>query len=834
MRTALIVAAVVAVLLVGLALFASTRLDAYLDENRGWIEEQAEAAVGREVSFGDLGVTLWGGLGASIEDLHIGEDPAYGEGDFVSLERAVVRVKLWPALMGRYEVSSVLLEAPRIRVIQGPDGLSTDSLLAGEDAAEEPEAGGDATPALLVALLDIRNGELHYLDRTGAEAVALTVEDLDVEATDLALDAPIAFRLSARVLGAEAANLTGRGSVGPLAGDAEAPVEVSLALSPLPLDALVRLPSVAASMPPGASVQGSAELGLELAGTATALDVELRVDATPAAIALPETFTKPAGVPLSYTAKGRSGESRFTLQEGRLTLARAAIDTSGHFDLDEAGRYALSLRADDTSLAGWDALLPALAGLGLEGRAALDLTVRGASSDTGPPAITGELNLREVAVRMPEQPPVTALRSHIALADGGAVIDRTSFEVGGSPASFSGKVPDLAAPVLSFELRSPALRGESIGLSEPGAESADVLRELLLAGTATPTEKGTVVDATLRSKEGRLSDIPYSALEGRLHVDEREAVVRDLTMQAFGGRATLGATYDLVDLEKPGWKVDLELAGIDAGQLATSQLGAAGALIEGRLDTSLSLVGRGLDYAAIAEALTGSGSFTIADGAFKQVNLGETVLRKLTGTPGLSNLLSQDLRAKHPGLFSEGATAFQTLRSRVQIRDGRVFTDSLRLQAADFGLTGGGSIGLGGDVQLDTTLELSPALTRSLTGGGRTQQLLAREDGRMAVPVAIGGSLGGLSIRPDTGFIQQALARSAQDALVGEARNALSNLLGERKKAAPPPADAPASDAAAGADGEAGESPREEPAAPKETPSARDVLERGLRELPRP
>jgi len=848
MRTAAIAIGVVGLLLVGAALFLSTRLDAYLDENRAWLEEQAEAALGREVRFGDLGVSFRGGLGARVSDLRVGEDPAYGEGDFLALDEAVVRVALWPALFGRYEISSVLLRSPRIQVIQGPDGLSTDSLASGDPQAAEPdESESDPAAALLVALLDIEDGVLRYVDRTGPEPVPFEIEDLDVEASDLRLDGPIEFTLSARVLGAAAPNLEGSGRAGPLAAE-EAPVDVSLRLSPLPLAALARLPAVASSLPEGSRIEGPLDVAVRVRGTVAALDLEADVDAGAAELHVPDTLDKPAGVPLDYTLKGRLAGEAFELREGALRLAEAVLATRGELSLAPAGGYRLDLSADAAPLAGWDRILPALAGLGLEGRLGLELALRGPPADEGLPAIDGHVALEDVALRLPEQPPVESLRSRIELADGGAVVEDSSLQLGGSLVRFSGRIADLERPVLRFAAESPALQGASIGLEEPGSDGGDVLRDVRLEGTATPAEAGLTADARLTSGSGQLSGIPYESLTGVLHLDAETAELRDVAMQTLGGRVGLRASYELAATETPGWTMALELAGLDARRLAVSQLGSAGELVEGRLDSTLDLRGRGLDYATIAQALTGSGRVALSDGVLKKVNVGEAVLQKLTGVPGLTQLLSPSVRERHPRLFTEGATAFDALRSRLDIRDGRIYSEQLQLVAKDFGLAGGGSVGLSGDVDLTTTFTASPELSRSLTGGGRTQQLLARDDGRIAIPVSVGGSLDGLSVQPDLRFVQQALAEGARRAVSDQAQGLLQDLLGggrRRSGGSEPPAAGtdpgsgpePSSEAAAGGGaetpGEPDGGPPEEPETeePRRAPTAREAVERGLGEL---
>ena len=113
MRKWIIVAALALVLGGGLWV-ATANLDAWLNENRAWVGEQLSAALGRDVSFGEVGISLRSGLGVRARDLRIGEDPAFSKQDFVQAEAVDVRVKLLPALFGEIQVARVVLRSPSV------------------------------------------------------------------------------------------------------------------------------------------------------------------------------------------------------------------------------------------------------------------------------------------------------------------------------------------------------------------------------------------------------------------------------------------------------------------------------------------------------------------------------------------------------------------------------------------------------------------------------------------------------------------------------------------------------------------------------------------------
>ena len=77
--------------------FAVINLNSYLDDNRDWLAEQVEAAVGRPVSFERIGVSFMGGLGVEITQLAVGDDPAFSDDAFIRADEVMVLVRPWPA-----------------------------------------------------------------------------------------------------------------------------------------------------------------------------------------------------------------------------------------------------------------------------------------------------------------------------------------------------------------------------------------------------------------------------------------------------------------------------------------------------------------------------------------------------------------------------------------------------------------------------------------------------------------------------------------------------------------------------------------------------------------
>lgn len=218
MRKWIIILGVVILVVAGGIALVLANVNSYLNENREWVAGQAESALGRSVSFGEIDVSLLGGLGVRVADLRIGDDPAFSQEPFVSADAIDLRVAILPALFGNIEVGRVVLRSPAITVIQTARGLSTDSLGGGAEPAEPAKPAEEAAekgglPSFVVASVDVSDGTLRFINKTATPAAETAIEKLDFRASNVSLKGPIGFDLEAAVLGASRQNVRIAGQV---------------------------------------------------------------------------------------------------------------------------------------------------------------------------------------------------------------------------------------------------------------------------------------------------------------------------------------------------------------------------------------------------------------------------------------------------------------------------------------------------------------------------------------------------------------------------------------------------------------------------------------------
>ena len=440
MRKALIAVVSIGVVVAGLLAVAAMNLDRWLNDNRELLADQAESALGREVEFGEIGLSFRGGLGVRVDDVRVGEDPAFAKDDFVRAGSVDVLVRIWPALFGSIEVERVVLNEPSLTVIRTAQGLSTDSLGAGAaEEAEEPAAEAGGTPAFLVALLDLSGGTLRFVDRTTKPPSELSLVDLDVRATELRFDEPVSFEVDAGLF-AEADNLAVKGSVGPLE-QVPVPIEVSLELDPLATERALAVPAVAAALPEGLELSGAMGLEAGARGSAESLRFEASLDAADADVRMGESFAKARGVPMQLELEGSTAGDTLEVESFDVVVGPAKL----------AGRAKLASIAKTRGdfAVGSKALPLAPFGAGEEGEVLRDVDLTG---ELAGERITARLRSPSGLLRGAEY---RDLAADVVMAGGKIEIEQASLGAFGGTVEAAGTY-DASAAQPRFDVRTRA------------------------------------------------------------------------------------------------------------------------------------------------------------------------------------------------------------------------------------------------------------------------------------------------------------------------------------------------------------------------------------------
>ncbi len=196
-----------------------------LNKYNDTVKERAKPYLPRDFDFRGMDLTILKGFGVEMKGIRIGENPAFGKGDFLNLGRLNVKVKLLPLLKGQLEVKKVILNKPEIHLFRNAKGEFSYSDIVGGTQTEEPtgttgkqkkksDGGGSVLAGLLVSELAIRQGAITFTDEFGLSSPRTTTIDmLDLDLKDVSLTKPVTLSMAARLPGGKDQNFRIKGKV---------------------------------------------------------------------------------------------------------------------------------------------------------------------------------------------------------------------------------------------------------------------------------------------------------------------------------------------------------------------------------------------------------------------------------------------------------------------------------------------------------------------------------------------------------------------------------------------------------------------------------------------
>ena len=176
---------------------------------RPQIQASLGRALGREVTLGQLHVSIWSGS-LDADQIRIGDDPGFGDKPFVSAKSLQLGVRLWPLLLHRQvQITSLALDQPVVRLAQNRAGQWNFSNFGGATAATpaEADASSASPPEFSVDKLRIKDGRI---DLQWAAGDARSYRKVDLRADHVGLGAAFPFSMSADIAGGGSLQLDGK------------------------------------------------------------------------------------------------------------------------------------------------------------------------------------------------------------------------------------------------------------------------------------------------------------------------------------------------------------------------------------------------------------------------------------------------------------------------------------------------------------------------------------------------------------------------------------------------------------------------------------------------
>ncbi len=331
-------------ILVALLLVALVCLPLLVSANRfkPLLESKLSAALGRQVTIGDLGLSLLRG-GLTADGLSIADDPAFSTAPFLEAKSLKVGVKLWPLIASRkLIVTKLTIDRPQVTLLQSPAGRWNYSSLGGKSApAPPPDQGvsGEGGLDLSAKVVNVAGGRFS-MGKTGGRQKPLVLDDVNIEVRDFSPSSPFAFSMSAEVAGG--GNIKMAGQAGPIdaADVALTPLTLTLDIARLNLAAV--LAGTAPDLAGTASLKASGNSAsgrLTLNGKLRAEGLKLAKNGAPA--------RRP--VEFDFATQYDLGRHAGALQRGIIRVGSASANLSGTY-AERGDSMALDMKLAGTKM----------------------------------------------------------------------------------------------------------------------------------------------------------------------------------------------------------------------------------------------------------------------------------------------------------------------------------------------------------------------------------------------------------------------------------------------------------------------------------------------------
>lgn len=724
---------------------------------------RVEQALGRQVSLGDIEVSLLSGI--VLHDLTVREKQ--GTEPFVAAERVVLRYQLWPLLSRRVVVDEVRLDSPSIRVERYRDGTFNFSDLLKEKGEKRERGAVD----LLVSEVAVNGGELLFLDHKVGNGAPyrLQVTGFDLSASDISPAEPFPWEMRAR-MGAGTFSASGRIDPGERSGRIEAEVS-NMEAAPFSPYFRDKVPGRLNAM----TVSGNltAEGGKEKLESEGKVRLD-GIDFLWRKKSGEEVPIRGASLGLDYDAAANLNSKALSLGESTLTLNGVPVKLSGTVrDYSAERRIDMEVVVPEFDLRPAlksfpPALLPsAVAGLDPAGKLSARARLSGPASLGKKLLQSGEVRLGEVAFNLGKAR--AALTGALRLAGGAAVSENLVLHRGEDRAAIDLKASNLFGEPI--QVRS-AVRSDRFAL-DPLLKGAPPPEGRQPPPAPAPTETGKPAarkplklplrsEGTVQIARTVYKGLTVENLLLRHQFDRGVLTVPQLTGRTAGGAFRTQARLDL-GRPAPPFSLSFDLQGLQADPLVTAFFPKAAGVVFGTLNMNTRLEGVGTGGAEIRRTLSGRGNLVLRNGQLTGAGL----------VKGLADFLNlEELRVLR---FSEAKGAFTIAGGKLQL-------DS-DFNGRDVRMHPKGTVALE-DYALDIALQprFSPELTRKLDSRGTVTRFLVDAQGWGQLPLKVGGTLTSPRFYFDVSGVRERVREKAGEEVRKRLQKGLEKILPPKKE----------------------------------------------------
>jgi len=485
------------------------------------------------------------------------------------------------------------------------------------------------------------------------------------------------------------------------------------------------------------------------------IESSLAADLTQATLSVPGSFHKRAGVPARLSSSASIGKQEINLTETKFALGSAAFAGGGKIKRDRDMNADVRLESPPADTRELMAMIPALKGYDLGGKAALALQVKGGLKNT---------DTLEVKLRRCDQES-----------------DKAKFSLTGSVRFTKPLLINFLLDAEKLDLDAVMPAGEKTGGSsgKKGPGSSDSLSRIRVAGKLSATK------------------LIYQKMEmdnfyAEVKLADGVLTIPSTSMRAFDAPVKGSAKMDLAKSPLPG-QVSVSTQGLPI-ESVIKHLSDYPAVIKGAAGGSISLSFRGTESASLQRTATGGGDVRLDNGSVQGVDFVGGLLSQWSDSGPVRNLAQGSLSPAVKTSISE-QTSFDNITAAVKLKDGKVRFNKAAMEVKDGVVLMDGAVGLDKSVDLSGRLRLSRQRSRELleqagayvedSSGGSIKSTalnMLLDDGRLVLPFKLTGAWPRPKLALDLEAYGAIVSRNMREQAAGAL---IDTLLGGKKEEEP-------------------------------------------------
>jgi uncharacterized protein involved in outer membrane biogenesis len=777
------------------------------DRLREMILPRVEAALGRPVSVGEVSLSIFPSLAIRLDSLKVMNPPTghFTGPPMLLLERGVVEVPLMPLLKGSVEVTTVILERPRL-------WLEVDSAGQANYAFAKPPDVDAGTPDTAkrgfsgrISVPDVRivGGSLDYVNIASHSAMGVEGIDLSISATvpeggslvqtrvsgtagglrygpkdaplirnlPLGLEQTIVYHrttdsvaLGSGTITLRRMQLTTSGSVARASADQYYDLKISgdrITVAEL----LSLVPPEYMKQAAGMDASGEVQAAMHILGTVT----DSTLPAVTGTVRVNNGTIKYTQLPKAITDVGLSASfemsevrevfvmDRFSARLGsnpidlRLKVVgfddpSIALNAKGSLNLSELPQY-----------------YPLDQGTRVSGLLTADVDLAGKVAAPKSMRASGTMTLRGVTVKTAAAArPLENLEGTLVFTNERLEGRKFSMMLGKSDLALDFRMDNyLAMAMPEASAGRPRLSGSLVSrhlYTADVTERAASEPQDVGAAPRAPAKPGSLpdLDADLSARIGVLTMEQMELKDVNASVELRSGTLtlRNLAAKAFNGDISTRGTIRMIDPAKPEFDLSLDMSRMDANNLLGTFTSFSDRLF-GALSMKASMSGALNDtMGLVPSTVNGSGTVSIQSGKLAGVKI-NAAISDLLRLPDLQEIS-----------FKDWSNSFTVVAGRLHLKD-------LTIASGDADYTINGSQGLDGSLDYGMTVLLSGPMSSkvSLPGlAGEAVQVLKNPDGRLPLSLKVTGTTTAPNVALDTAELERRLQEKAKEKVAEEAK----------------------------------------------------------------